>query len=367
MKIRVVEVLATLKRAGAEQMAVSLACRLDPARFETAVVALFDAYEGGFEGVLEERGIPVWHLGKRPGLDPRIFSRLAGVFRRYRPDVAHTHSYVMRYALPAAWMSGVKGLVHTVHNVAGSEVDGLGRLIHRVGFWRGAVAVAVAGEVARSFREVYGREPAAVIRNGIEVDRYYQPQARQAWRAGQGFREDDLLVVSVARLEEQKNPLGLIDAFARASGGNGRWRLLMAGDGSLREAARERARERGVGGRVHWLGVRSDIPELLAAGDVFALASHWEGYPMAVMEAMAAGLPVVATAVGGVPELVEDGVSGLLAPPGDGEALAAALAEAVRRRRELGEAGRRRAARFGVDEMVASYARLFERVAGGGR
>ncbi|MBI4876624.1 MAG: glycosyltransferase [Acidobacteria bacterium] len=358
MKIRVLEVLATLKRAGAERMAVSLACRLDPRRFETAVVSLFDAFPEGFESVLEEHGVRTWHLGKRPGLDWRIYPRLAGVLRRYRPDVVHTHSYVLRYALPAAWMSGARGMVHTVHNVARGEVDWLGRRIHRVGFWRGVVPVAVAGEVARSFREEYGFDPAAVIPNGIEVGLYSRP--RERWRAEQGFHEDDLLAVSVARLDEQKNPLGLIEAFTRALGGDRRWHLLLAGDGSLREAVR-----RGASDRVHLLGVRSDVPELLSACDLFALASHWEGHPMAVMEAMAAGLPVVATAVGGVPELVADGVTGLLAPPGDTAAFAGALAEAARRRSELGEAGRRRAARFDVEEMAGSYARLFDRVAGG--
>ena len=241
----------------------------------------------------------------------------------------------------------------------------MGSVINRVGFWRGVIPVAVGSEVARSFRKLYGFEPAAVIPNGIEVGSYFQPQVRQAWRAAHGFQQDDLLVVSLARLDEQKNPLGLVEAFARAWGGDSRWHLLMAGGGSLRQAVLERAVERGVSGRVHLLGVRRDVPELLSACDLFALASNWEGHPLAVMEAMAAGLPLVATAVGGVPEVVEDGITGLLVPAGDGVSLATALKEGVRRRSELGQAGRRRAARFAVDEMVASYARLLERVAGG--
>ncbi len=126
-------------------------------------------------------------------------------------------------------------------------------------------------------------------------------------------------------------------------------------------------RRRG-GERVHLLGVRSDIPDLLHASDLFALASDYEGLPVAVIEAMAAGLPVVATAVGGVPELVEHGITGLLTPPRDGPALARALATLAADpslRTAMGERGAERARGFGAARMIESYAVLFEEIAGG--
>lgn len=374
MKIRVLEVLASLRRAGAERMAVSLAGGLDPDRFETEVVSLYAAYASGFEPVLEEHHIPTRHLGKWHGLDPRMYPRLAGVYRSFRPAIVHTHSYVLRYAWPAGLAGGLAGsglaagkMVHTVHNLAEREVDWLGRAIHRVAFRRGVIPVAVSREVAQSFRKVYGFEPAATIPNGIDTESFYRPQARQPWRRAQGFSGEDGLVVSVARLEPQKDPLGLIGSFARALRGNPRWRLLLVGDGSLREVARDLARKSAIGERVHFLGAREDVADVLAASNVFALASHWEGNPMSVMEAMAAGLPVVATAVGGVPELVEDGVTGLLAAPGNVPALADALASLAadpQRRQELAASARQRAARFSLGAMVAAYSQLFERVAG---
>jgi glycosyltransferase involved in cell wall biosynthesis len=378
VKIRVVEVLATLRRAGAERIAVSLACRLDRARFETSVISLFDAFPGGLEGELRECGVRVEHLGKHAGLDLRMYPRLWRAFRRLRPAIVHTHSYVLRYAWPAAVAARAGAVVHTVHNIAEREVsDPWGRAIQRAAFRRGAVPVAVAGEVARSFRKAYGFEPAATIPNGVEAARFRRvgqavppatgsptacptcPGEREGWRRAHGFGAGDLIVVSVARLEPQKNPLGLIDAFARMMTPGAH--LVMAGEGSLADAARGRA------ARVHLVGVETDVAPLLAAADVFALASEWEGNPMAVMEAMAAGVPVVATAVGGVPEVVEHGVTGLLVPPGDPEALAQALdlvaADGALRRR-MSAAAIARAQRFGVDAMVAAYADLFERVAG---
>ena len=358
MKTRVLEILATLKRAGAERIAVSLARGLDRERFDTEVVSLYDAFPGGLEKELEEALVPNHHLGKRRGFDPRMYPRLWRIVRAFRPHVLHTHSYVMRYLVgvgrPAA-------MVHTVHNLADREVDGVGRLVHRVAYRHGALPVAVSAEVARSFRRIYGFDP-AVIPNGIDVERFCRPEARGPWREANGFCMDDGLIVSVARLDPQKNPLGMLESFARALRRDVRWHLLFAGDGSLRAAVEERARAWEIAGRVHFLGVRADVPEMLSACDIFALASLWEGSPVSVMEAMAAGLPVAAAAVGGVPELVENGVTGLLARAGDCESLAAALAAMAHdapRRREFAERSRRRAAGFGLDAMVESYSRIF--------
>jgi glycosyltransferase involved in cell wall biosynthesis len=366
VKIRILEVLATLKRAGAERMAVSLARRLDPSRFETAVVSLFDAFPGGFEPELESADIPVRHLGKRPGLDLRMIPRLRGVFKDFRPDIIHTHSYVLRYTLPASPGLPAAAMVHTVHNLAERESDFTGRLIHRLAFGRRVAAVAIGEVVARSYRELYGAEPAAMIRNGIDTAAFQQPGLRRHWRSGHGFVEGDFLVVSAARLDPQKNPLGLITAFAGAFASQPHAHLLLAGDGSLRAECEKQAAALGLAARVHFLGATRDIAAVLAASDVFALASHWEGTPLAVIEAMAAGLPVVATAAGGVPELVVDGLTALLAPVGGMDAFAIQLARLgrdARLREMMGQAGRLRSAEFGLDAMVSAYASLFERLA----
>ncbi|HYO83500.1 MAG TPA: glycosyltransferase, partial [Bryobacteraceae bacterium] len=313
--IRVLEVLATLKRAGAENLVASLVSRFDRSRFECQVVTLFNATEGDLAPEVEASGVRVLRLGKRPGFDPRMYPRLRAVIKAFRPHIIHTHSYVMRYTWPVTTCRGV----HTVHNLADKEVDRIGRWVHDRAFTRGVQAIAVSGVVARSFGGIYKFLP-PVIRNGVDVDRFRRrPDVGAEWRMRHGFAPEDKLIVSVARLEPQKNPMRLVQALPVGC------RLLLVGDGSLRPALEGLE-------RVHLLGTQTNVTEILWAADAFALASDYEGHPIALMEAMAAGLPVVATPVGGVPEIVDD--AGILA---EAEGVRAALEAALRQGRELGE------------------------------
>jgi glycosyltransferase involved in cell wall biosynthesis len=350
LKTRILEVTATLKPAGAENVVVSLALALDPSRFEVGVVSLYDAFPNGLEPLLEKRRIPVWHLGKWRGPDPRMYASLRHLVREFRPDIIHSHCYVNRYTVHLR----ARAMVHTVHNMAAAEVGCFGRLLHRYAFHRGMVPVAVGDAVADSIRQMYGLSQLASIPNGIDTHQFWRPESRNPWRRRNGYRDEDLLVVSVGRLERQKNPTALVNAMASIPKAH----LLIAGEGSLR--ANLEGRE-----RVHLLGVRGDIPEILAAADIFALASDWEGLPLAIIEAMAAGLPVVATSVGCVPEIIEHGRTGLLVARGDQAALVAALKELAENhslRRDMGAAARIRSLCFSVDAMAVAYEDLFSRL-----
>jgi glycosyltransferase involved in cell wall biosynthesis len=349
-KTRILEVTATLKPAGAENVIVSLASALDPSRFEVGVVSLYDAFPNGLEPLLEDRRIPVWHLGKRRGPDPRMYGAMRRVVSEFKPDVIHSHCYVTRYTLHLR----ARAMVHTVHNLAAAEVGCFGRLIHRIAFREGVVPVAVGAAVADSIRQMYGFPQTPSILNGIDTCRFWRPESRDLWRHRNGFCDEDLLVVSVGRLERQKNPGMLVNAIEHVPNAQ----LLMVGQGSLRANLEGRD-------RVHLLGVRNDVPDILAAADIFALTSDWEGLPLAIIEAMAAGLPVVATSVGCVPEVIQHGTTGLLIPRGDQAALIAALSDLAENhllRREMGAAARERSLSFSVDAMVTAYEELFIRL-----
>lgn len=353
---------------GAERMVLNLAANLDRARYDVLVLSFYDAFGNTVEPELAASGIPVVHLGKRRGFDPRMFGRIPLAIARFEPDVVHTHRAVLQYAMPALAGRLRRRVAHTVHSVAEMELPRLGRLAHWAAFRAGVAPIAIGKFVAKSISRVYGIDPRAVIPHGIPVSRYATPNVgRSEWRAAHGISEAALVFACVARLTPPKNIASLLAAFASLAESGAM--LLVAGDGPLRSDLESEAERLAVAARVRFLGTRSDIPDLLAASDVFVLSSLWEGNPLSVMEAMAAGKPTIATAVGGVPEFVSDGETGLLVAPDDAAALARAmrlLARDLEMRERLGRNARRIAAEaYDVRPMVDAYDRLYQEMLAG--
>jgi len=365
-KIRVMHIVPALTPGGAERMVVHIARGLDRKRFEVAVVSLWRRVGSDLERLLDDSDVKVVYLGKGWGFDYRMYARLHRVLGDYQPDIVHTHLDVLRYACTCwMWFKRTSRWLHTVNNMAECEVGPRARWLQQRAFASGVVPVAVSGEVAASVWRLYGIERCQVIWNCVPTDLYGSPRAPRAeWRAREGFADDELLIVCVARLHTQKNHALLLEAFAQGAARHPGAHLVIVGEGPLRGELEERVQRLGVVGQVHFLGVRADIPEVLAAMDVFALSSDYEGSPLSVVEAMAAGLPVVSTRAGGVSELVEDGREGLLVQPGDVGGLSGAmtfLAEHAEARRSMGMAGARRARdSFDVSAMIRAYEALYE-------
>ena len=362
--IRVLHVVTDFSVGGAERMAANLLRTLDPKKFDARAISLRGRFGTDTEETLAQDGIPVWYLGKEKGFDPSVLARVARAMGRFRPQVVHTHTYALRYAFPYMLYRRIPAMVHTVHNLAEREIEWSGRLVHRIAFRRGVVPVAIAREVAESIRRVYGLEDFPLIPNGIPVDTYRRPSIeRQRWRGKEGFSPTDVLFVCVAGLRPQKNPALLLEAFHRGLSPDPRAHLLFVGRGALRSELERRIDALGLRERVHLLGLRWDVPEILNAADVFVMGSDYEGNPLSVMEAMAAGKTMICTAVGGVPELVEDGECGLLVPPRDAKALAHAMRhvlEGPEARKSMGEASARRAEeRFDLRVMTEAYENLY--------
>ena len=369
--LRVLHVVSDFRSGGAERVAANLLRTSDPKQFDARAISLRGPFGSDLEGILAQDGIPVWYMDKERGLDPRVLARVASTMGRFRPQVVHTHTYALRYALPYELVRRVPAMVHTVHNLAEREIGRYGRWAHRLAFRRGVVPVAIATEVAESIRRVYGIKNPPLIPNGIRLGTFRQPSiGRKRWRQEEGFAPTDVLFVSVAWLRPQKNPALLLEAFRRGPASDPRAHLLFAGapdsqSGALKSELERRIIASGLQGRAHLLGLRSDVPDLLNAADVFAMSSDYEGNPLAVLEAMTAGKPVVSTAVGGVPELVEGGC-GLLVPRGDAQALSEAMSymlENPEARESMGAASARRAMeRFDLRAMTEAYEALYQRL-----
>lgn len=327
-KPRVLHVVETLARGGAERMVVDLATAQRAGGVDAAIACLFA------DGILGEEaraaGVAVHVIGKRAGLDWGATRRLRALGRQHA--IVHTHNAVANYyAALASLPSRRWRQVNTRHGMGAAAASDRRERLFRLSLYR-TDRVACVCEAARQAFVGHGVVPAAlatVIPNGIRTGLFAAPgpAARAGARAQFGVGAGTYVVGTVGRLNWAKDHALLLDAFARLRAAVPSAVLCMIGDGELRATLHAAAAGLGLGDSVRWLGDRSDVPALLPGLDTFVLSSRTEGYSMALLEAAAAGLPLVATDVGGNREIVADGVNGRLVPHGDPVALAAALAE----------------------------------------
>jgi glycosyltransferase involved in cell wall biosynthesis len=230
-------------------------------------------------------------------------------------------------------------------------------------------AIAAISEGVRRALETSG-VPGQLIRvipSGIDLEPFEEPFDRAAARASLGIAPDEVIAIQIAALAPHKSQTTLLQAAAAATGAAPRLRVWIAGEGALQEALAAEHRSLGLGDRVRFLGFREDVVPLLRAADLFVLSSYLEGLGTSVLDAMAAGLPVVATAVGGVPEIVQADMTGLLVPPKDPGALAAAMGRLTADpalRAAMGAHGRERARAFSADRTASLTRALYEELLG---
>lgn len=297
--------------------------------------------------------------------------QLARDLRRRRIDVLHTHSskagVVGRLA---ARLAGVPAVVHTVHGWSFNPTQSRGRrwlyrLLERLTAPLTQRIVVVSSRNQEEGLKLGIGRPAQyrLVRSGIDVDEYRRPaRDRESVRRELGIESDQLLVGSIACLKPQKSPLDFVAAAAAAHRRCPRMRFVIAGDGGLRPDVERAIRDADLEGVVQLLGWRRDIPDLLHAFDAFLLTSRFEGLPRAVLQAMAAGVPVVATAVDGTPEVVEDGLTGWLVPVGEPEAAAEALLDRFARPDEALARARRARERIDSEFDIHAMVRRLERI-----
>ena len=364
-RMRVMHVLNTLQTGGAEYLVLNIAKSHDRERFELLVCSLGGDGEIGDE--LRKLGIPVFVFNRRQGLDPLLVPKLVRLIRRERVKMVHSHNVApWLYAGMAARMSmaGVQ-VCHTEHSNLFTEQKALKKAEKLLA--RMSKAVICDGEdVRRQLVDEQGLSPRNVVTilNGVDTALYARPVADRAKaRKALGLADDTPVVATVARLEPVKDQATLLRAFEKVGAALPEARLVLVGDGSLRGDLEQQARRPDLAGRVIFLGRRADISDLLPLFDVFALTSVSEGLPLTVLEAMAAGLPCVATSVGAVPEAVIEGQTGMLVSPGDTDGLTAALTRLLRDpglRRQMGvEAQKRARAHFDLRVMTRRYEDLY--------
>lgn len=370
MTLRVLEIIPTLDRGGAEKQLALVAAGLPRDRFEVHVAAL--TRSGPLARPLDEAGVPVHSIGKRWKLDPFAWWRLRKLIVRLRPDVVHTWLFAANaYGRHAALSAGVPV-------VLGGE--------RCVDPWKRSYELAIDRRLARRSTRIltnssgvvdfYARhglpaEKFLVIPNGIAVpplDPALDARRRAAVRAELQLPDDAWLIGAVGRLWPQKRYKDLLWAIELLRCARPEVHFAIVGDGPQRWRLERFARQAVQGDRVHFLGDRSDVPDLLPAFDCFWLGSGYEGQSNALMEAMAAARPVVVTDIPGNRDLVEPEVSGCLVPVDDPVAMArrtVRLMDDPDSARKLGLAARRRMLeQFSIEQLIDRHATAYEELAG---
>jgi glycosyltransferase involved in cell wall biosynthesis len=368
---RVLWLAKGLGRGGAEQLLLGSSAYVDRSRFDVEVAYLLpwkDALVPDFVA----RGVKVHCLDGRRELDPRWTLRLRALVRDRSIDLLHTHMpYVAAGARLAVRDPHVR-FVHTEHNLW-DRYRRPTRWANMATYARNRSVIAVSEAVARTIhppRWSAGRAmpPVEVVRHGADLASICEgPRARTIARERLAIPDEALVIGCVGNFTEKKDHATLLNACSMVMRERSDLFLVLVGTGPLEQNVRQLAGELEIDERVLFTGMRSDVYEILPALDVFSLSSRFEGLPIALLEAMATGIPAVATEVGGVPEVIETGVDGLLVPPGDPAALAAGFQKLLQDpplRVAMGLAAAAKARRFDLRSAVVRAQEIYETALG---
>ncbi|MBI3861746.1 MAG: glycosyltransferase [Planctomycetia bacterium] len=360
-RVRIAFCITDLDPGGAERALVQLVTRLDPARWQPAVFCL--AAEGALAGELRAAGVVVTCLGARRWTNVGAVWRLSRALRQFHPALVQT--FLFHANLSGRIAGRVAGVRHIVSGIRVAERRSRWPLwIDRATNWMVHATVCVSQAVAEfSIREAgLSRRKIVVVPNGVDVSKF--TAATPADLGLLGIPPGSETLLTIGRLDRQKGLATLVEAAARVIPKHPNVHFLLVGEGPERGPIENLIQQKGLGTRIHVAGWRSDVPDLLAAGSALVLPSLWEGMPNVVLEAMAAGLPVVATRVEGVAELVREGETGLTVPAESPQELAGAIEKLLgdpEAAWAMGHAGRERAAaEFTWETMTRRYEALYE-------
>ncbi|HXB75632.1 MAG TPA: glycosyltransferase [Candidatus Acidoferrales bacterium] len=365
-RLAITHLVLSLDVGGLERMVIDLARQQRTAGHDARICCLWR--KGTLAPQAEEFGVPVYAFEKTPGFSPGVAWRIADQLRTSRVEVLHTHNApVHHYGVAAAVLARVPVIVNTEHGQHGWDASKndqrLNRLFRSSLRWTGAVAMV--SDETRQYHLANGGFPGKkcrVILNGIPVDRF------ASRRATPGSRLPSLRFGTVARLAPVKDHITMVEAFARVAAQCPAAELHIAGDGEMRPRIVERIAALRLDPSVHLHGAVHDIPGFLSTLDVFVMSSLSEGLPVALLEAMASGLPSVSTRVGGIPEVAPENEVAFYGPPHDSKALAAQMLRMANA--DLAAMGAAANAivrrRYGIDRTADKYEQVYRELLGRG-
>lgn len=355
--MKVIQVIPNFEIGGAEVMCENLIYELREQGIEVVVISLYN-FETAITKRLQDRKIKVVFLNKKKGFDVSIIFKLYQIFNKEKPDVVHTHLYAIKYAMIAAIFSGVKCRVHTVHNIAQKECEKLDKKINKMLYRHcGVIPVALSNIIKNTIIEEYNinRNDIPVIFNGINLSNAIEKKDYDI--------KGKIKIIHIGRFSKQKNHIGLIQIFEELYNINKNVELILIGIGEEKEKIEKMVLEKNINNSVKFLGQQDDVYKYLNQADIFVFPSLWEGIPMTIIEAMATGLPIVATNVGGINDMLVDYEEALVVEVDNKKILESILSliNNEKLRKKLGENAKEKSKKFSSKFMAKGYINVYKK------
>jgi len=351
---KIVHITQSMERGGAEKLILDL-CLASRDKYDVSVISQYNRVDSYFKETLVNNGVHLYLLDKHPGIDPANMRKIYNLLSQISPDIVHTHIQAAVYAIPWYMFHKKCVKVHTLHSIPSMEFTKAHMKMQKYAYRKlGVIPVACGETVRRETAKLYGipLERIKLAYNGIDIARY---------ASGEKDEHEGSVIINVANFSKWKNQQMLIDVIQYL---DDTYRLVLAGEGVCREEVEEKARHNGVSHRVTFAGRSNNVPLLLSQADLFVLSSEFEGIPLSVEEAFAAGLPVVATNVGGIPDLVTDGENGFLVEAGDSREMARKIAEICSDKAlyaRMSAANKEKAKQFDISNTAKQYMEIYEK------
>ena len=356
--IKVLQIMPEFGLAGAEIMCETLVYQLvNTGQYDVYVVSLYDFHSPITER-MEKKGIKLIYLNKQKGVDFSIIGRLVKVMKEYKIQIVHTHRYVMQYAIPAAILANIPVRIHTVHNEAKKEVGGYRRKLAYFFYkYCHVQPVSISPLITETIANEYGlkKESIPMVFNGTDLSKC---MVKTNYKIADGlFR-----FIHIGRMSFQKNHEIIIEAAKFLKHNKRNFVIDFVGIGEKEQEIKEMVKQYGVQDVINFMGVHDNVYPLLHRSDCFILPSRYEGMPVTLVESMGCGMPIIASAVGGVPDMITDEFSGLLIHPNSMElyhAMLKMMDGGESYRKSLGQNAFEKSKLFSADNMRKGYIKIY--------
>lgn len=350
--MRIIHVIPNLNVGGAETMMKNLITEQENSGHNVTVIAFYQS-DSSIRKALESIGIEIVFIDKKAGFDLSAIFKLKRVFDSKNPDAIHTHLYVLPYVFLA---SRKRKIVHTIHTVAEKERSGIAVYLTRMIYHsRRVTPVAISDEIRNSISQFHNipENNIPVVLNGAPISNYYEKESYNI--------SDKARIIHVGSLIPLKNHELMINVANMLKKQNIKFKMEFAGVGNLKDKLEEQVINFHLEDCVEFVGLKDDISLFLKDADLFIFPSQYEGVPMSLIEAMASGLPIIASNVGGIPDMIADGVNGILIQPNEEELLTAIvnITKDRERRETLGKKAILASKRFSASLMCEKYISIY--------